>query len=279
MGVDNTNAKQPLNKKPRMEGETREAQGAGNSSIKHQTVDGTNEKMKQKDVDVTKGSASAPRKMQMKGSSNTTKFMADAQRSFIRRNDNVNENEKECVGGLDCVPSDEESEPSDMEPTRVGITKCIFSFEKKQDMVPDMLKKNNLDMEKKIPDMEQLEKRSDDVQNATSTELQNEAAQFQTLEGINPEQIIPKKWHSDRIQEVLQDRMMKDQQSKGRKRTLEGTNLTESNCFAILDNEVIFDIAANRGISLCVDDFEKIDIMKDLEIARHCLKNKSDAIN
>jgi hypothetical protein len=55
-----------------------------------------------------------------------------------------------------------------------------------------------------------------------------------------------------------------------KKRTLEGT-LNSHNSFAALDNELIVNMASKMGVDIPELHFDSIDIMKDLEIARHAL--------
>lgn len=66
------------------------------------------------------------------------------------------------------------------------------------------------------------------------------------------------------------------QKKQDKKRTLEGTDLDSHNSFVVLNNEDICDIAGDMGISICVNDFDITDMMKDLEVARHSLKDKVD---
>ncbi|TVU24383.1 hypothetical protein EJB05_26816, partial [Eragrostis curvula] len=61
-----------------------------------------------------------------------------------------------------------------------------------------------------------------------------------------------------------------------KKKNLEGTNLNSSNSFAVLSNTELLNKSACMGIKINVNDMEKIDIIKDMEIARHALENKKD---
>jgi hypothetical protein len=58
-----------------------------------------------------------------------------------------------------------------------------------------------------------------------------------------------------------------------KKRSLEGTSLSDQNSFAALSNDNIANIAREMRIIVQPSDFDKVDLLKDLEIARHALKN------
>lgn len=85
--------------------------------------------------------------------------------------------------------------------------------------------------------------------------------------------------HDTRHSERLQDMLVQGDKDKGqpptKKRSLEGTNLNNHNSFAILNNPDIAQIALDMGVNISVDEFDCVDLMKDLEIARHALDNKS----
>lgn len=63
----------------------------------------------------------------------------------------------------------------------------------------------------------------------------------------------------------------------GKKRNLEGTNLNTANSFSALSDNVILHISAGMGITLDDSNFTAIDLLKDLEIARHTLIEKQKA--
>lgn len=63
-----------------------------------------------------------------------------------------------------------------------------------------------------------------------------------------------------------------------KKRYLEGTNLSFENFFALLDNSDIALIASNMGIIIPDCDFDKVEIMKDLEVARHNFEDKQNNV-
>lgn len=60
----------------------------------------------------------------------------------------------------------------------------------------------------------------------------------------------------------------------GKKRNLEGTNLTSENSFNVLSDNEIVQMSSGMGVIIDDANFTVIDLMKDLEIARHCLADK-----
>lgn len=63
----------------------------------------------------------------------------------------------------------------------------------------------------------------------------------------------------------------------GQKRNLEGTNLNPENSFSVLADDDIMQLSLNMGIQLNESNFAAIDLVKDLEIARHSLAEKKMA--
>ena len=57
-------------------------------------------------------------------------------------------------------------------------------------------------------------------------------------------------------------------------RNLEGTNLSVSNSFAMLDDDNIYNRALEMGVDPSSFSLEKIDNMKALEIASHSIDSK-----
>jgi hypothetical protein len=39
----------------------------------------------------------------------------------------------------------------------------------------------------------------------------------------------------------------------------------------VLDNDIIVDLAANMGLAISINDFDILELMKDLELGRHDL--------
>jgi hypothetical protein len=89
--------------------------------------------------------------------------------------------------------------------------------------------------------------------------------------GITDKQKIPSTRCSDRLQGQLVKKYVIPAQGVAQKRTIEGTNLSAHNSFAILDDSDIMNLAADMGIIIDSGQFEMVNIMKDLEIARHSL--------
>jgi hypothetical protein len=69
---------------------------------------------------------------------------------------------------------------------------------------------------------------------------------------------------------------IKDQEKMSKKRSLEGTNLSDCNSFVVLDDEHIAKIAEGMGVIIPCDKFDSIDILKDIEVARHVLDKKEN---
>jgi hypothetical protein len=88
---------------------------------------------------------------------------------------------------------------------------------------------------------------------------------------ISDKQKIPKIRCSARLEQQWLGKIQEKQKSADRKRTLEGTNLSSKNSFVVLDNELIASIALDMGISIPDDQFDSIDMMKDIELARHAI--------
>jgi hypothetical protein len=61
-------------------------------------------------------------------------------------------------------------------------------------------------------------------------------------------------------------------------RNLEGTNLNDANAFSILSNTNLISSAEGMGIDMGNSDFQVFNVIKDLEISRHSLKIKSNAL-
>ena len=58
------------------------------------------------------------------------------------------------------------------------------------------------------------------------------------------------------------------------KRNLEGTNLNSENSFSALDNEEIISKSDLMGVHISDVNYSDIDLIKDLEVARHSLEEK-----
>jgi hypothetical protein len=96
---------------------------------------------------------------------------------------------------------------------------------------------------------------------------------------ITKKQKIPDKRHSDRVQEQLLKKYNIQGPGGSKKRSLEGTNLTDHNSFAILNNSEIVHLASDMGINIDCLQFDYVEIMKDMEVAGHSLeKTKNNVI-
>jgi hypothetical protein len=72
----------------------------------------------------------------------------------------------------------------------------------------------------------------------------------------------------------IQDHMLGKKEAHhlpSQKRSLEGTSLSDQNSFVVLGNDVIAGLAHDMGVDVSDMHFDTIDLMKDLEIARHAL--------
>jgi hypothetical protein len=76
------------------------------------------------------------------------------------------------------------------------------------------------------------------------------------------------------VQAKKLDRIYKNCQASSKKRSLEGTNLSNQNSFAILDVDNIGRIDGHMGVVIPDFEFDKIELLKDVEIARHALYKK-----
>lgn len=59
-----------------------------------------------------------------------------------------------------------------------------------------------------------------------------------------------------------------------RKRNLEGTNLSSKNSFAVLSDKDIIDKSVNMGVKTDINMMQTVNVIRDLEIARHTLDQK-----
>jgi hypothetical protein len=63
-----------------------------------------------------------------------------------------------------------------------------------------------------------------------------------------------------------------------KKRSIEGTSLIDQNSFAILGNNIIVDLAHEMGVNVNGLQFDTVNLMKDLKIARHALDKEKCAL-
>jgi hypothetical protein len=86
---------------------------------------------------------------------------------------------------------------------------------------------------------------------------------------ISDKQWLPETRCSSRLEQQFISKTLTNQTRK--KRDAEGNVISTHNSFPALDNECISSLASEMGINIAPDQFESINIMKDLEIARQAL--------
>jgi hypothetical protein len=89
---------------------------------------------------------------------------------------------------------------------------------------------------------------------------------------VSDKQQIPGTRFSSRIQDQMLEKA-KVQDNK-KKIPFEGTSLNDQNSFVILGNDDIAALANDMGVEICLQHFDTIDLMKDLEVARHALEKQ-----
>jgi hypothetical protein len=87
---------------------------------------------------------------------------------------------------------------------------------------------------------------------------------------VTEKQRLPTIRQSERVQEQLIKKYQAKSQDDGKKEAQEG-NSSYHNSFSVLDNDKIVSLAAGMGVVIPSDNFDTIDIMKDLEKARQAL--------
>ena len=92
-----------------------------------------------------------------------------------------------------------------------------------------------------------------------------------------PSKVLPSKEDRRRCSRLQKDLLLTTEDKTAitnKKRNLEGTNLNSENSFAVLADSIIIDTSTLMGVHIDQSDFSSIDLIKDLEIARHALSNK-----
>lgn len=147
------------------------------------------------------------------------------------------------------------------------------------DTIPEMEPSINTNAESSVCSESELGMKANEI-GKTSMRSETEKVEKQT-EGntsfnINEHQIIPATRQSKRLEEQLR---IEIQETKGvsTKMSFEGTNPTGQNAFFVLNNIEIVELANEMGINMSIQDFNKVGLMKDLEIARHALKDTNPA--
>jgi hypothetical protein len=75
-------------------------------------------------------------------------------------------------------------------------------------------------------------------------------------------------------QDNVHERIDERARSLASNRNPSGTNLTSENSFAVLDNDCIYSRVLEMGVDPRTFHLDNVDCLKDLEIARHSIKQK-----
>jgi hypothetical protein len=75
-----------------------------------------------------------------------------------------------------------------------------------------------------------------------------------------------------RVQEQILKKFSSANIEDSRKRKLEGTSLSDQNSFAALNNLEIVEMVSGMGINIAFEQFDSLELMKDLEVARNAIK-------
>jgi hypothetical protein len=77
----------------------------------------------------------------------------------------------------------------------------------------------------------------------------------------------------------MEEKIKEQNKNPSKKRNLTSTNLTDKNSFVVLGSDYIAEIAEGMGVRIPIDKFDTIDILKDIEVARHALDKKKSVIS
>ncbi|TVU05367.1 hypothetical protein EJB05_48526, partial [Eragrostis curvula] len=226
------------------------------------------------------GGKSAPAKMY--GKNCTGKIQYDAQKGYSREGsekekvkavipdveNNMEENVE--VNSTDTDDDDDllseefgidfgKGEEASSSKQQVGLVKCAEISPLKPDVMGDILGQST--------NLPQVQDEDHDDNDRTMDK------QKAVEDSITEAQKITITRQSERLQQQL---LQVYNNEPPKKRNLEGTNLNDHNSFSVLSNPEISLIASNMGIVVNLDQFDTIDLMKDLEVARHAIKNKKD---
>jgi hypothetical protein len=112
------------------------------------------------------------------------------------------------------------------------------------------------------------------METTSQVEKQHQAAELLEInkdkkEGMIIErQKIPETRQSGRVQDQL---LKKYKIPSPKKKVVEGNNISDQNSFGVLGNSEVISMASSMGVRISDMQFDKIDIMKDLEVARKAL--------
>jgi hypothetical protein len=97
-----------------------------------------------------------------------------------------------------------------------------------------------------------------------------------TMPKITKAQRIPNTRYNNRVQDRLVKKIQDQQMSISKKRPLEGNSFPDQNSFAVLVLDNIVAIPDDMGVVIPPNKFDKVDLLRDIEIARHALSNKQN---
>jgi hypothetical protein len=117
------------------------------------------------------------------------------------------------------------------------------------------------------------EKGLDEVSNLVAQEeiMGGEIMEVLCTNGLHADQLIPEVRHSKRVQDQLLEKKFGLEVIQ-----MEGNALSNKNSFALLDNDLIVDLAGEMGVVISHSDFDILNLMKDLELARHALEKRKE---
>jgi hypothetical protein len=145
--------------------------------------------------------------------------------------------------------------------------------------VEGMFKLNELANKVGIPSTRQKldvpvkEKGLDEVSDLVAQEeiMGGEIMEELCTNGLHADQLIPEVRHGKRVQDQLLEKKFVLEVIQ-----MEGNALSGKNSFALLDNDLIVDLAGEMGVVISDSDFDILNLMKDLELARHALEKRKD---
>jgi hypothetical protein len=116
-------------------------------------------------------------------------------------------------------------------------------------------------------------KKGSEVDEGSMGNTESDRASEGAVINVTEAQKIPDTRYSSRLQSKMEEKI-NNQEKQSKKRSLADTNLSSCNSFAVLDDNCIAGIVEGMGVLIPTDKFDTIDILKDIEIARHALDKK-----
>jgi hypothetical protein len=123
---------------------------------------------------------------------------------------------------------------------------------------------------------EKYAKKGSEVDEGSMGNSESDQASEGAVINVTEAQKILDTRYSSRLQSKMEEKI-NNQEKQSKKRSLAGTNLSSCNSFAVLDDNCIAGIAKGMGVLIPTDTFDTIDILKDIEIARHTVDKKNDS--